>query len=425
VEYAQTGILVKSALRLIAVGIANGNRGYSMLRKRLSEYANGWREFQKKEYHQKVGLKVRNIFPVNQPRSFPANRERALQTSKSSGVISGEPERIINSSTSLSVSISMITQNPEAEDRAISPINTPPHVPVKENPGNTSPNGPPPQFSASTEWLPLSHSRAVSPGLDDVEAEPSSVPPKLATLNMNSSLETEQSIASRSPPTDIVQQPRLYFNRYRILPLGLPSGRLSKGSLKTTSIARLGARFYLCRQRGRNTSWRSLWSITYISTEIINGMQCKVYFAWFDGQLIEGLKLLKIARDTQVPPSNKGCSYGCTREGTNQWATSQMYIPSRHVSKKLISRQLVGHLRGTKRIGKCVKFPSVLECSNAEEFLKERTLSEYDGGLVLYFRSTDEGTGYLTSMFAVASMIYKLGLKLKVPEMCEWTALDK
>lgn len=76
VGYAQTGKLLKSAFRLIAVGTANGQQGYSKLHECFSEYANRWKPFKKEKDDEKDGLKVRRRSPINQHGSmeaFPQN----------------------------------------------------------------------------------------------------------------------------------------------------------------------------------------------------------------------------------------------------------------------------------------------------------------------------------------------------------------
>jgi hypothetical protein len=164
------------------------------------------------------------------------------------------------------------------------------------------------------------------------------------------------------------------------LPFGIPRARPGCGRLRL-SLKDLTARLLLARQRALVSDYHRLWTIKLIQT-LQSGQ--KLYHAYFDGQLIEGIRLIQLdLTGTEENPRKKLCAYGCVRRNVHQWLSNVEYCDN---LAWLILRRQKEHQAPSIRLGpKCEKFPAALTCDNRDSFFEERDFSAL-GGVDVYFK---------------------------------------
>lgn len=111
------------------------------------------------------------------------------------------------------------------------------------------------------------------------------------------------------------------------LPFGLSRVINRNVPLRAQSLKDLTAKLLCARQRGRVTDWTRMWEI-HLQPHLME--ETPFYYASFDGQIQDGLRLVPLdIGDESSPISYKTCAYGCTKNGIYRWICNTMYILSK------------------------------------------------------------------------------------------------
>lgn len=95
--------------------------------------------------------------------------------------------------------------------------------------------------------------------------------------------------------------------------------------LAVQSLKDFTARCLHARQEGRHTYHMNLWTIMPSREPAPQGKE--YYLAYFDGQLVEGLRLVLVHDETMDgDASYKICVYGCLSRGTHRWIGNSRYV---------------------------------------------------------------------------------------------------
>jgi hypothetical protein len=211
------------------------------------------------------------------------------------------------------------------------------------------------------------------------------------------------------------------------LPYSIPRSPPGHPPIRRFTLISLILRLLLARQRGRVILWNFLWTVEYIG--ILPEMDgAYIYHIMYDGQLLEGVRLIELDLSEEKAGTKKMCVYGCKR-GIYQWLSNVVYGTS---GRPPDFRQQRHHQAPSMRLlPQCRKFPACLNFRTRSAFLtEERDFSGLDiyckyspppRLLELTCRRTPERSGHLTGLYMLGRTLLNFAWeKVHIEEVREW-----